>query len=247
MIRSKLLLPLITIFLLLLVWQISVSLLDTPIWILPSPIDVTKTVIDSFAIFMPHLLSTIKLVLIGFLIALIFGVTSGYILHSNQILRDAIFPIFVISQNIPTVVLAPLFLIWFGLGDFPKIIVITITAFFPIATATINGLDNCDKTLLHYLEMAGANKKQIFYKLKLPYALPSIFTGIKISATYAISTAVVAEWLGAEKGIGVFMTLATSSYQTSKVFMATLYIVALSLIFVGFITIIERIFRKYQR
>lgn len=241
------LLPTITIFLFITIWQIATTIYDIEVWILPSPLIIIKETFDSFFVFLPHLFSTIKLVIIGFVLALFLGILSASFLHLNIVIKKMIFPLLIISQNIPTIVLAPLFLIWFGLGDFPKLLIITITAFFPIALSTLNALESCDKTLLHYAQMQGINRFDEFVKLKIPYAVPNIFSGAKISATYAISTGVVAEWLGAQQGIGVFMTLASSSYKTPQLFMAIGFIVLLSLAFVGFINLGELLFRKYAR
>lgn len=103
--------------------------------------------------------------------------------------------------------------------------------FFPIAVATIDGLRQTSPELIHYMKMAGATKQQIFRKLELPHALPAIFSGLKISATYSVMGAVISEWLGANQGIGVYMTLASSSFRTDRVFVAILFIMILCLFF----------------
>ena len=112
----------------------------------------------------------------------------------------------------------------------PKIIVITLVCFFPVTVAALDGFKQTPPELRHYLAMAGANKWQMFSKLEFPYALPSIFSGIKISATYSVMGAVISEWLGAKEGIGVYMTLASSSFRTDRVFVAIFIIMILSLL-----------------
>src|SRR5699024_5253506 len=137
-----------------------------------------------------------KLVLIGFSCGTTIGLMVATCLHHFHRVRETVYPFLILSQNIPIIVLAPLLLIWFGLGDTPKIIIIAMTSFFPIAVATLGGLQQTDRELLHYMKMMGSTKRQLFLKLELPHALPAVFSGIKIAATYSVMTGVVAEWLG---------------------------------------------------
>jgi ABC-type nitrate/sulfonate/bicarbonate transport system permease component len=136
--------------------------------------------------------------------------------------------------------------IWFGFGLLPKMIVITLVCFFPITVAALDGFKQTSNELKHYMIMAGASNKQLFWKLELPYALPSLFSGLKISATYSVMGAVISEWLGAKDGIGVYMTLASSSFRTDRVFVAIFAIVALSLLFFSIIVLIERWLVRWQ-
>ena len=134
----------------------------------------------------------------------------------------------ILSQNIPTIVLAPLIghLVWIWI--LPKIIVITLVCFFPITVAALDGFKQTPAELRHYMIMAGANKQQFFGSWNF-LCLPSIFSGLKISATYSVMGAVISEWLGAKDGIGVYMTFASSSFRTDRVFVAIFAIMILSL------------------
>jgi ABC-type nitrate/sulfonate/bicarbonate transport system permease component len=144
-------------------------------------------------------------------------------------------------------VLAPLLVIWFGFGLLPKIIVITLVCFFPVTIAALDGFKQTDRDLVHYFTMSGASKKQLFWKLEVPHSLPSIFSGLKIAATYSVMGAVISEWLGSKQGIGVYMTLASSSFRTDRVFVAIFAIMTLSLLFFFVIVLLERYFVKWQR
>ena len=135
-------------------------------------------------------------------------------------------------------------IIWFGFGILPKLIVIGLVCFFPVVVAALDGFKNTPTELKHYMEMVGATKNQIFWKLELPHSMPSIFSGLKISATYSVMGAVISEWLGAKEGIGVYMTMASSSFRTDRVFVAIFIIMVLSLLFFGIIRIFEKIFVK---
>ena len=239
--------PVIAIMIFIGCWEASTLFFHIEEWVLPAPSVIAGEIYTVFSDFLPHMLSTIKLVITGFLIGTSIGLTMAAILHESRILRQTFYPFLILSQNIPIIVLAPLLLIWFGLGDTPKIIIIAMTAFFPIAVSALSGLDRTNRDLLHYMKMMGATNRQLFFKLKLPDALPAIFSGIKIAGTYSVLTGVVAEWLGAQKGIGVFMTLAASSYRTPRVFVAIIFTMVLSLAFFGLIVLLERIFIKVNR
>lgn len=239
--------PALAIILFIAFWEISTRIFSIETWVLPAPSVIFTEMREVLPAFIPHMMSTIKLVIIGFSIGTTIGLGTTTLLHHFDRIRETIYPFLIISQNIPTIVLAPLLLIWFGLGDTPKIIIISMTAFFPITVATLGGYQQTDRDLIHYMKMMGATRKQLFTKLEFPHALPSIFSGIKISATYSVMTGVVAEWLGAQKGIGVFMTLAASSYRTPRVFVAIIIAMILSLLFFAFISLLERLFIKWNR
>ena len=211
-------------------WQGLVHLLKIPNWLLPSPGAIIQEVIVNGNDVTIHLISTLKLTLSGFFIGTMIGLITAIILYLLPDIKEAVYPLLILSQNIPTIVLAPLLVIWFGFGILPKLIIIALVCFFPVTVAALDGFKQTSAELRHYLAMAGANKRQVFWKLEFPSALPSIFSGLKISATYSVMGAVISEWLGAKEGIGVYMTLASSSFRTDRVFVAILTIMILSLL-----------------
>ncbi|GEL76780.1 ABC transporter permease [Tenuibacillus multivorans] len=238
--------PLLVITLLFIVWEVCISFFDVPDWLLPAPSQIFGLMISDWTNYSHHVFSTVELVLIGFVIGSSVGVIVAISLHLVPFLKQSMYPLLILSQNIPVIVLAPLLVIWFGFGILPKIIVITLVCFFPIAIALLDGFRRTDRDLMHYMKMAGATKKQIFWKLEWPHALPSLFSGLKISATYSVMGAVISEWLGASEGIGVYMTLASSSFRTDRVFVAIFIIVALSLLFFLLIMWLEKMTIRWQ-
>jgi ABC-type nitrate/sulfonate/bicarbonate transport system permease component len=232
--------PVLVLILLFAIWEISCILFDIPAWLLPSPSQIVQEGIGGFPDYAHHVASTSQLALLGFLIGSGFGVIIAIILHLLPKVKEAFYPLIILSQNIPTIVLAPLLVIWFGFGMLPKLIVITLVCFFPVTIAALDGFKQTSPELVHYMKMAGATKKQVFSKLEWPHTLPSLFSGLKISATYSIMGAVISEWLGAKEGIGVYMTLASSSFRTDRVFVAILLIMIMCLIFFALIVIIEK-------
>lgn len=238
--------PILVIILLFGVWEAVSRMTNIPKWLLPAPSDIFTEGVKNYGLYAKDVASTVKLTIVGFAIGTLFGLIVAIILHLLPTVKEAVYPLLILSQNIPIIVLAPLLVIWFGFGLLPKIIVITLVCFFPIAIAALDGFRQTPAELRHYLDMAGANSTQIFWKLELPYALPVIFSGLKISATYSVMGAIISEWLGAESGIGVYMTLASSSFQTVRVFVAIFIIMILSLIFFCIIIGLERLFVKWQ-
>lgn len=239
--------PVVAILLLIGMWELSTHIFAIEEWFLPAPSVIYSEAIDVFPTFWPHFQSTVVLATSGFLIGSAFGLILAALLHVFPLLRNTVYPLLVLSQNIPIIILAPLLIIWFGFGAFPKLILITLACFFPIAVSTLGGLAQTNRELVHYMKMMGAGKNQLFWKLELPHAIPSIFSGLKIAATYSVMAAVISEWLGAQKGIGVFMTLATSSYRTSRVFVAIFVIMVLSMLFFAIISLIERWMLRWNK
>ncbi|MBP3038418.1 ABC transporter permease [Bacillaceae bacterium Marseille-Q3522] len=229
------------------IWEAVVRFFQIPEWLLPSPTSIFKEGAAGWNSFAADFYATILLSISGFMIGAIIGLFVAILLHITPAFRQAVYPLLILSQNVPIIVLAPLLVIWFGFGLLPKIIVITLVCFFPITVAALDGFRRTAGDLKHYMVMAGADRRQLFFKLELPYAVPAIFSGLKISATYSVMGAVISEWLGAKQGIGVYMTLASSSFRTDRVFVAIFAIMFLSLLFFAFIVAAEHLLVRWQR
>lgn len=221
--------PLSFILLVIAIWEICVNFLEVPKWILPAPSLVVSTLFSIFATIYDHILATLLEALLGFTTAILISFIIAFIMDSIPLIRKSLYPILIVSQTIPIISVAPLFIIWFGYGLLPKIIVVQLVCFFPIVISLLGGLASVDEDQINLLKSMGASKVELFKMVKLPASMPSFFSGLKISASYSIMGAIIGEWLGAEKGIGVFMTLAQKSFQTEKVFAAILVITLLSL------------------
>lgn len=225
-------------------WEMIVRITDTPTWLLPTPTKIFSEGLKDIPTFSVDILATTKLTILGLLIGSIVGFVIAVILHILPIVQKMTYPLLILSQNIPIIVLAPLLTIWFGFGIMPKLIVIGLVCFFPIVVAALDGFKNTAPELKYYMQMAGASKTQMFWKLELPYALPSLFSGLKISATYSVMGAVISEWLGAKQGIGVYMTLSQASFRTDHVFVAIFTVMLLSVVLFGLIRLLEKLLIK---
>ena len=184
---------------------------------------------------------TLNEALIGFIFSIILSIIIGTVMDFIPIFKKCLYPIMLVSQTIPTITIAPLLVIWFGFDSLPKILMVTLTCFFPILINFVDGIENIDKDYLNLFKTMNANKVSTFLHLKIPMALDKLFVGLKISATYAVVAATVAEWLGGTKGLGVYMVRAKSAYSLDKVFASTILVVIFSLIFVGIVQIIKKI------
>jgi ABC-type nitrate/sulfonate/bicarbonate transport system permease component len=232
--------PFVVLVLFFSIWEGISRYSQIPKWLLPAPSVIFKEAFTHYALFLPDTWATTWLAVSGLLMGSCLGISIAVVLHLIPSLKNIFYPFLILSQNIPIIVLAPLLVIWFGFGLLPKIIIITIVCFFPITIASMDGFKNTPRELLHYMRMSGATHWQIFSKVEFPNALPPIFSGLKISATYSVMGAVISEWLGSEKGIGVFMTLSSSSFRTDRVFLAIFMIILLSLLLYSFIEMVEK-------
>ena len=229
------------------IWIFSVEKGIIKKFILPSPIDIIITFFNIIPDIKKHLLATLEEALIGFIIAIFFSIILAVLMDSIKGLKRVFYPYLVVSQTIPIIALAPLFVIWFGFGQFPKILVVILVCFFPIVINLIDGLASVDDEMINLLKSMGANKLQIFYLLKFPASMVSFFSGLRIAATYSIMGAVIGEWLGGERGLGVYMIRVKHSFALDKVFAVIFIIVVLSLLQFKIITIIQKVLMPWNR
>lgn len=231
---------------LLLVWEGLVWLLKVDPYTLPAPSAIAKSVVLDFPEYFPHLLPTIQLVLLGLFCSIICGVLFAVILNLIPVLNDYIYPLLIMSQNIPVIVIAPLLVIWFGFGLLPKLIVITLICFFPITVSLLEGFHETDKDLKKYMQMMGASRMELFTKLEWPNSMPFFFNGLKIAGTYSVMGAVISEWLGSDKGLGKFMILAQRAFQVDQVFVAIVWIIIFALLIYVVIEAIKRFVLRWN-
>lgn len=233
--------PAMAIIILVAIWQGMTVLLDIPKYILPSPYDILLSLMESKGILLSHSWTTIYEAVVGFIISVAFALLIAIIMNQWRLLKNILYPILVVSQTIPIIAIAPLIIIWLGFGSLPKIVVVVIVCFFPISVSVVEGLSMVDVELINLMKVMGAKPWQIFFKVKWPSSLLSFFAGLKIAATYSIMGAVIGEWLGAQKGLGIYMTRAMSSFRTADLFAAIFLVVILS---VGLFKLVEVVGRR---
>ncbi len=177
----------------------------------------------------------------GLLIGIAIAFVIASLMDRFNFLYKAIYPLLVVSQTIPTIAIAPLLVLWMGFGMAPKITLVVLTTFFPIAIGLLNGYKGVDSDSINLMRAMGAKRYQIFRYIKIPNALTDFFSGLKISAAYAIVGAVVSEWVGGFEGLGVYMTRVKKAYAFDKMFAVIIFISAISLLLMALVTVLERV------
>lgn len=214
----------------LLLWELLVYLLKTPDYLIPAPSSVYRAFINDFPILMDHALATILEVVLGFTAALILSMGLSLLMARFRPLYRILWPYMVISQTIPLYILAPLFMVWFGFGILPKVLIVLLVCFFPITAGFVQGLVSTEPELDELLVVMRATPAQILWKIRVPQAMPQFFAGLKIAAAYSVTGAVLSEWAGAQKGLGIFLTRSMKTFKTAALFADVFIIILLSLL-----------------
>ncbi len=214
---------------------------------LPSPADVVHAFFDNFTVMIKQAAVTLQEACYGLIIGIALAFVISALMDRFAFLYKAIYPLLVITQTIPTIAIAPLLVLWMGFGMAPKITLVVITTFFPIAIGLLNGFEGVDKDAINLMRAMGAKRYQIFRYVKLPNAAPSFFSGLRISASYAVVGAVVSEWLGGFEGLGVYMTRVKKAYAFDKMFAVIVFISAISLLLMALVGALEKVSMPYQK
>lgn len=235
------LLPVLTFFLLLVLWQLAVIWFRVETWILPSPLQIINAFWQSRTLMITHLTPTLTVTFIGFSGAVASGAIIAVCMEKSALLKHILYPLLILSQTIPFIILAPLLTVWLGFGMLPKILLVTLVCFFPIALNLYEGFRTADPAFKKMLVSMGASGGQIFTQVVWPGSLPALFSGMKIAASYSVLAAVISEWVGSDAGLGILLVRSAKSYLTDRVFAVTGVITLLSIAAVGMIEIFARL------
>ena len=207
---------------------------------LPSPIQVGKAFASEFPALMQHSVVTLSEAFIGLALGIVLGFVMAVLMDQFGPLYKACYPLIVLTQTVPTVAIAPLLVLWFGYEMTPKIILIVITTFFPIAVGLLNGFRSADQDSMNLLRAMGAGRWQIFRYIKMPGAMSQFFGGLRISASYAVVGAVISEWLGGFSGLGVYMTRVKKAFSFDKMFAVIFLISIISLLLMKGVDLLQK-------
>jgi NitT/TauT family transport system permease protein len=224
-----------------LLWEAAVRLLRLPEYILPPP---TRILIDGFARW-PALaeaaLYTVQPMLLGFALAVVLGVLIALAITASTMARQAIYPLLVFLQIVPKIAVAPLFIIWFGFGLTPKVLLVFLLSFFPVVVSSMQGFSALESEVGELLRSSGATRLRAFVMVQLPAALPMMFAGFKVAAALAATAAVVAEFVASDRGLGYLLLEYNGNLDTSMCFAAIFVLTALGLALYGAVELGERI------
>ncbi|MCL2444385.1 MAG: ABC transporter permease, partial [Treponema sp.] len=211
-------LPVIPIAAILITWQILSTSGLIPPYMLPTPVRVISVFIDDFQLLMKHLSFTLMEAMAGLTLAVIAAFILSILMDANRFIKQSMTPILLLTQTMPVIAIAPLLILWMGYGLAPKITLVFLTCFFPVTIGLLGAFASADNDALRLLQSMGAKKWQLYRYIKIPQGLPAFFSGLKIAASYSIIGAVVAEWLGGDAGLGVYMIRVRRSYSFDKMF-----------------------------
>lgn len=213
----------------LLLWETVVRFGGVDAFLLPAPSRILSVLVTQPGFYAANAWPTVQETAVGFAVAVGAGLVCALAVDASALSRRAVYPLLIASQTIPVIAIAPLIIVWLGFGLAPKVVIITLYCFFPVVVATVDGLRVADPEMLALLRSMGATRRQLLRLVRWPAALPSVFSGVKIAATYAVTGAVVSEWLGASEGLGVTMIRAQKSFAPDRVFAAITVVVLLTL------------------
>ncbi len=238
--RRRLVPPLVLVGLLLVAWEVYARTSGVSPFVLPAPSQVLAALWDFRDQAIRHAIPTIVETLVGFSISIAAATATAVALDRVAWVRSAVEPLLVGSQTIPIVAIAPLVVVWFGFGLLPKVLVVVLVTFFPITVALLDGFATTPPDATDLLRSVGASPGQVFRKLRWPSGLPGFFTGLRISASYAVVAAVIGEYVGATEGLGIWMQLSQRSFRTDLVFAAVVLTAVLSIALYGLVAVAER-------
>ena len=232
---------------LLLIWQGVSAAGLVPGYMLPSPVDVVRAFWTERALLWENAVITLQEAFIGLALGVALGFLFAVLMDAFDVLYRAFYPILVITQTVPTVAIAPLLVLWFGYEMTPKIILIVISAFFPVTVGLLDGFRSADRDAMGMLRSMGATRFQIFRYIKCPSALPQFFSGLRIAAAYSVVGAVISEWLGGFGGLGVYMTRVKKAFAFDKMFAVIFLISAISLALMALVDAVEKVSMPYRQ
>lgn len=238
--------PALLIAALLVTWEAVVRLLGIPHYVLPAPSEVAWVLGARWPMFLRHFGVTLGEVVGGGLLGVTVGFTLGLLLFLSAPLEKALYPLLVLSQNVPVFAIAPLLVVWLGYGYASKVVMAAIIVFFPMTLSALDGLKRTDPDLIRLFRTMGATRWQVLLKLRLPAALPALFSGLRLSAIYSTIGAVIGEWVGAGAGLGYLMLSANAQLRIAEVFGAIVALTPVGLLLLGLIGLAERWLLPWQ-
>jgi NitT/TauT family transport system permease protein len=224
---------------LLVIWETSVRLFEIPAFLLPAPSQIAELMVEEWPLIQMHSLATIWAILTGYITAVVFALVVSALMIRFPLLERLIMPIFVGLQSVPKIAIAPLILVWIGAGMGSKIAVVMSIAFFPIVINTMAGFKEVDRGLADVFKSVATTEQQMLFKLRLPYAIPYIFAGLRIATTLAVLGAIVAEWLAASNGLGYLVLSGSFNFNTARSFAAIIALAVIGTVFFNFMSWIE--------
>jgi NitT/TauT family transport system permease protein len=240
-------LPVATSLLLVVAWAAVVRLGEVPEYLLPAPEDVIPRIVEDRNLLWANCVTTLTEILIGFALTIVTAIPIGLVFALSNFTRRALYPLVVVIQLVPKIAVAPLFLVWFGFGLESKVFLVVLLTFFPLLIASMTGFKVLDERYLYLTRSMGASGWQTFRYLRFPEAMPVVFSGAKTSATLATTGAIVAEFVGANRGLGYQLLRATSTMDAEMIFAIILVLTIVGVFLNSLVELTEFLLTPWQR
>ncbi len=225
----------------LLAWQIVVTQARVPKYVLPPPTDVFDALFRYRERILRDASFTTQEILLGYAVAVLISVPIAILIVYSPVFNRTIWPLMIFSQIMPKIALAPLFIVWFGFGFIPKVLITFLLSFFPIVIDTVAGFRSLDPEVMYLARSGGASWWDIFWRVRLPAALPHIFSGLKVAAALATTGAIIGEFVGSDRGLGDLLLQANGDLNTALLFAALIVLSTIGLVLYGLVALAERL------
>ena len=239
--------PVIAVVVVLGIWQVATWLFAIPSFLLPSPSRIVEAGFGvAPSIWIGHIWSTLRVVVMGYALAIAVAIPLAIGLAMSRLLSRTLYPMLVVIQSTPIVAVAPIIVVTLGAGDLPRVVITFLITFFPIVVSTTTGLLATPEELIELSRSLRAGRTREIFHIRLPYALPFLFSALKISTTLAVIGAVVAEFVAAEKGLGFFIAFSTSFFKIPQAFSGLVILVLLSLTLFRVVGLVQKRFAPWS-
>lgn len=239
-----LLLPLATAAAIIGAWEAIVRLKNIPEVLLPAPSVIAARLIETLPFLLTQAVPTTLETVAGFLISLVLGIFLAVLVSASRFARDALYPNIVFFQLIPKIALAPLFIVWLGIGSESRVTFSVFISFFPVVVATLAGLTSVDRDLLRLCKAVGATDSKVYTRVRFPVAVPHIFAGLKIAITFAMIGVIVGEFITAQAGLGYMILFAASQADMPLIFASIALLCVIGLALYGLVVAAEALALK---
>lgn len=223
------------------VWECAIRLFKVPTFVLPAPSAVLRSLIANRAQLAGASRLTATEILLGFVLASLTGIVVALVIARFERFGRALYPLIVLFQNVPKVALAPIFILWFGFDLAPKVLLIVVIAFFPVAIDMLAGLQSVEPSFVALMQSVGASQTKILLRVRIPHSLPQLMAGLKVAITFSVIGAIVGEFAGANQGLGYVIEFASTQLDTALIFAALLVVSVLGLAFYYVVELAERL------
>ena len=233
--------PVLLIIMILIGWDLLIRIFKVPPYLVPTPLSVVEQLWNEWPMLVKESAPTTWATLGGFALSVLIGVPIAMLISYSKLVESFVYPLLVFSQSIPKIAVAPLFVVWFGFGIIPKIIVAFLLGVFPVVVSTVMGFKSVEQDMVDLARSMGSTRMQMFFKINLPQALPAIFSGMKVSITLAVVGAVVGEFVGSNSGIGYVLQKANGNFDLPLMFAALVVLSMIGVILFALLDVIERL------